>query len=84
MKMKIEIDLKSLALGALAAAVVGLGVAATNVPPTVGRYQIVISNDGKAAVVDTVTGQCWTAFVNANGQASGTIGTPSFLTPKNT
>jgi len=83
MKTKIELDLKSLALGA---AIVGLAIfatAANSGPNTVGRFQLAISNDGKVALADTTTGQCWTAVINNNGQTLGTIGTNTFLTPKN-
>jgi hypothetical protein len=84
MKTKIELDLKSLALGAGIVALAVFASAANNGPSTVGRFQLAISNDGKVALADTTTGQCWTAVINSNGQATGTIGSNTFLTPKNT
>jgi hypothetical protein len=84
MKINIAIDLKSLALGAATAAVLIFAAGAASPAGTVGRFQVSVGSDGKAAIVDTVTGQCWTAAINASGQAVGTIGTNTFLTPKST
>jgi len=83
MKTKIELDLKSLVIGAAAAAVVVAGSGATGSPGTAGRFAVkAAGTEGKVVVVDTLTGQCWTALINGNGQAVGAIGSVSFLTPK--
>jgi len=84
MKTKIELDLKSLALGATIVALAVFGMAASSGPSTVNRFQVSVGGDGKAAILDTTTGQCWTAAINANGQAVSPIGTNTFQTPKNT
>ena len=84
MKTKIELDLKSLALGAVIAALAIFGTAASNGPSTVTRFQVSVGGDGKAVILDTTTGQCWTSAINANGQSVSPIGTNTFLTPKNT
>ncbi len=87
MKTKIELDLKSLVLGAAAAGVVFIGSGATSAPGSssaAGRFAVkAAGTEGKVVVLDTQTGQCWTAIINGNGQAVGTNGSPSFLTPKN-
>jgi hypothetical protein len=85
MKTKIELDLKSLLLGAAltAALIFGAGASSGN-PPVAGRYKMVIGPEGKMAILDTTNGQCWTAVISGNGQTlPGVIGTNTFLGAKN-
>ena len=64
-----------LAIGA--AIVTGIGAASSPAGGVVGRYQIVgAGNHGM--VLDTVTGQVWTTFLNPNGGRSD----PDFFQPK--
>ncbi len=79
MKTKIELDLKSVLMGAAAAAVLIFSTGATSPVANVGRYQISVGGD-RAGIVDTVTGQSWTTQI-PTGQV---IGTNTFLTVKNT
>lgn len=59
--MKITIDLRSALAGLAAGVVVTLTLGATNAAPGgVGRYQV-STGDSMAFVVDTQTGQIWTA-----------------------
>ena len=83
MKTKIELDLKSLLIGAAAAAVIVFASGATSPAGASGRFAVkAASTDGKVVILDTATGQCWTAIINPNGQAVGNVGSVSFLTPK--
>ncbi len=83
MKTKIALDVKSLLLGAAAATLIIFGTGATGGNSAPGRFEARgVSSDGKVVLWDTQTGQSWTAIINANGNAVGSIGSPSFLTPK--
>lgn len=83
MKTKLALDLKSLLLGATAAAVVIFGTGAAGSPNSTGHYEVSVCANGCAAVVNTVTGQVWTAHIQeSNGQAIGVTGNNTFLTKK--
>ncbi len=75
MKTKIELDLKSLVLGAAAAAVVIFGAGAASGSSDHGPYQLRIGLNGTTALVNTQTGQVWTAVIReSDGQAIGLSG----------
>jgi hypothetical protein len=79
MKTKIELDLKSVLVGAAATAVLIFSTGATTPVTNIGRFQVSVGGD-RAAIVDTVNGQAWTTQI-PTGQV---IGTNTFLTTKTT
>jgi len=81
MKTKIELDLKSLALGAAAAALVIFATGANiGSAANTGPYVLKIGATGAAAVVNTNTGQVWPEFIRpSDGAANGHPITDSWL-----
>ena len=63
--MNTKIDIKSAVLGLVLGVLVTVAVAASTLPGPVGRYQIAgTANHG--LVLDTATGQVWSAFFLPN------------------
>jgi streptogramin lyase len=76
--MKIDLDLKSAALGAAACGLIILATAAADRPPTsIGRYQVA-GGAGTFVILDTVTGKPW--YYNMGSQI--TRNSEDFFTQK--
>lgn len=75
--MKTKLDLKSALLGVGLGIVITLGVAATTAPGLVGRYQVG-GTGNHGLVIDTVTGQVWSAYLPAHEGKTDA----GFYTPK--
>lgn len=76
--MNNRIDLKSALLGLLLGILAVVGIAAASAPGHVGRYQVG-GTGAHAVIVDTATGQAWSAFLSSVGGKTDS----NFYQPKN-
>jgi hypothetical protein len=73
--MKLQIDVKSLVLGAVVGigAILAMGAASSN---PVGKYQVIGGQTKGFVMVDTQTGQAWGADWNVNFRDTGAFWDP--------
>ena len=75
--MNTKIDIKSALVGLAVGILVTLGIGATSLPASVGRYQIA-GTGNHGLIIDTATGQVWRGyFPSSSGNTDG-----DFFTPK--
>ncbi len=74
--MNTKIDLKSTLIGLLLGVLATVAIAAASSGPS-GRYQVGATGN-HAIIVDTATGQAWSAFMSSDGGRTD----PNFFQPK--